>query len=236
MDTLQKMKGNLFEQGQQSINGLNFGTTTQDQILNGSFMHSQVYPSILGELRGTLIDTMVKPKEVLVEVDEHGEAVEVNIVDVETIHIYELMRETMVCLTNYNNADMDKIVQERLDIITKLPKQNFDFDKLNKLCWALGSISGCMSIEDENKFVVSVVKELLNLCEKTSGKSNKALVAANIMYVVGQFPNFLTGHWPFLKTVIKKLNEFMHEKHPGVQDMASETFLKISKLTKHMFT
>jgi exportin-1 len=27
----------------------------------------------------------------------------------------------------------------------------------------------------------------------------------------------------------------MHEKHPGVQDMACETFLKISKLTKHMF-
>lgn len=28
----------------------------------------------------------------------------------------------------------------------------------------------------------------------------------------------------------------MLEKHPGVQDMASETFLKISKLTKEMFT
>jgi len=55
------------------------------------------------------------------------------------------------------------------------------------------------------------------------------------MYVVGQFPNFLTSHWAFLKTVIKKLVEFMHEKHPGVQDMASETFLKISKLTKRMF-
>jgi exportin-1 len=93
-----------------------------------------------------------------------------------------------------------------------------------------------MSIDDENRFVVAVVKELLNLCEKTQGKSNKALVASDIMYVVGQFPTFLTGHWPFLKTVIKKLNEFMHEKHPGVQDMASETFLKISKLTKTMFT
>lgn len=56
------------------------------------------------------------------------------------------------------------------------------------------------------------------------------------MYVVGSFPNFLIGHWPFLKTVIKKLNEFMHENHPGVQDMASETFLKIALLTKHMFT
>jgi exportin-1 len=92
-----------------------------------------------------------------------------------------------------------------------------------------------MTVEDENKFVVSVIKELLNLCEKTSGKSNKALVAADIMYVVGQFPRFLCSHWPFLKTVIRKLNEFMHEKHPGVQDMASETFLKISKQTKHMF-
>jgi len=45
----------------------------------------------------------------------------------------------------------------------------------------------------------------------------------------------LIEHWAFLRTVIKKLNEFMHEKHPGVQDMASETFLKLSKLTKQMF-
>jgi len=92
-----------------------------------------------------------------------------------------------------------------------------------------------MAPEEENKFVVTVIKELLNLCEKTQGKSNKALVAADIMYVVGQFPRFLCSHWPFLRTVIKKLNEFMHEKHPGVQDMAAETFLKIAKLTKHMF-
>lgn len=27
----------------------------------------------------------------------------------------------------------------------------------------------------------------------------------------------------------------MHEVHPGVQDMASETYLKIAKLTKKMF-
>jgi exportin-1 len=73
------------------------------------------------------------------------------------------------------------------------------------------------------------------LVEKKKGKNNKALVAADIMYVVGQFPRFLCSHWAFLKTVVKKLNEFMHEKHPGVQDMATEVFLKISKKTKHMF-
>ena len=47
------------------------------------------------------------------------------------------------------------------------------------------------------------------------------------MYVVGQYPAFLQSHWKFLKTVIKKLNEFMKERHPGVQDMACETFLKV---------
>jgi exportin-1 len=93
-----------------------------------------------------------------------------------------------------------------------------------------------MSPENENSFVVSVIKELLKLCEETVGKSNKAHIASDIMYVVGSFPEFLKAQWPFLRTVIKKLNEFMHETHPGVQDMASETFLKISKLTKHSFT
>lgn len=121
----------------------------------------------------------------------------------------------------------------RLEAIKK--PEYFTMDRLNKLCWALGSISGCMNEEEENKFVVSVIKELLNLCEHSKGKSNKAQIATDIMYVVGQFPNFLCSHWAFLKTVINKLKEFMREKHPGVQDMASETFLKLSKLTKHMF-
>lgn len=47
-------------------------------------------------------------------------------------------------------------------------------ERLNKLCWALGSITGCMSPDEESKFVVSVIKELLNLCEHAKGKSNKA--------------------------------------------------------------
>lgn len=51
------------------------------------------------------------------------------------------------------------------------------------------------------------------------GKDNKAVIASNIMYVVGQYPRFLSAHWKFLKTVVNKLFEFMHETHPGVQDM-----------------
>ena len=67
--------------------------------------------------------------------------------------------------------------------------------------------------DDERKFLVTVIKELLGLCEQKRGKENKAIIAANIMYVVGQYPRFLRAHWKFLKTVINKLFEFMHGKH-----------------------
>ena len=74
-----------------------------------------------------------------------------------------------------------------------------------------------------------MIKDLLSLCDLKKGKENKAVVASNIMYVVGQYPSFLKAHWRFLKTVIAKLIEFMHELFPGVQEMAVETFLKITQ-------
>lgn len=52
---------------------------------------------------------------------------------------------------------------------------------------------------------------------------------------MGQYPRFLRAHWKFLKTVVNKLFEFMHETHPGVQDMACDTFLKIVQKCKRKF-
>ena len=57
---------------------------------------------------------------------------------------------------------------------------------LNTLCWAVGSISGAMPEDDEKKFLVIVIKDLLGLCEQKRGKDNKAIIASNIMYIVGQ--------------------------------------------------
>ena len=55
------------------------------------------------------------------------------------------------------------------------------------------------------------------------------------MYIVGQYPRFLRAHWRFLKTVVNKLFEFMHETHEGVQDMACDTFIKISLKCRRQF-
>jgi exportin-1 len=110
-----------------------------------------------------------------------------------------------------------------------LLQSEWSWANLNTLCWAIGSISGAMNEEMEKRFLVTVIKELLGLCEFKRGKDNKAVVASNIMYIVGQYPRFLKAHWKFLKTVVNKNFEFMHETHEGVQDMACDTFLKIAQ-------
>ncbi|XP_062075707.1 exportin-1-like [Humulus lupulus] len=70
------------------------------------------------------------------------------------------------------------------------------------------------------QFLVMVIRDLLNLCEITKGKDNKAVIASNIMYVVGQYPRFLRAHWKFLKTVVNKLFEFIEFYDVRVADAA----------------
>ena len=87
-------------------------------------------------------------------------------------------------------------------MVDKLSRQidgsEWSWANINKLCWAVGSISGAMSTlyakfldeEIEERFLVTVIRDLLGLVEMKRGKDNKAVIASNIMYVVGQYPDF----------------------------------------------
>ncbi|XP_062085641.1 protein EXPORTIN 1A-like [Humulus lupulus] len=132
----------------------------------------------------------------------------------------KIMRETLIYLSHLDHEDTEKLMLKKLS--KQLSDEDWNWNNLNTLCW-------------ENRFLVMVIHDSLNLCEITKGKDNKAVIASNIMYVVGQYPRFLRAHWKFLKTVVNKLFEFMHETHPGVQDMACDTFLKIVQKCKRKF-
>jgi len=73
--------------------------------------------------------------------------------------------------------------------------------------------------------VVLFEQELLGLCEQKRGKDNKAIIASNIMYVVGQYPRFLRAHWRFLKTVVNKLFEFMHGLYLQLEALSRKFFV-----------
>lgn len=191
------------------------------------------YAPILSEVRHVMISRMAKPEEVLIVEDENGEIVRETTKDTDAIALYKTMRETLVFLTHLDTRNTEVIMLSKLTL--QIDNSEWSWNNLNTLCWAIGSISGAMGEEEERKFLVTVIKELLQLCEIKRGKDNKAVVASNIMYVVGQYPRFLRAHWKFLKTVVNKLFEFMHETHPGVQDMACDTFLKIAQKCRNKF-
>jgi len=209
-----------------SMNGVAMlNTATHDRLV--------LYGKVLSGVRQVMISNMAKPEEVLIVEDENGDIVRETTKDTDVIAQYKTMRDTLVFLTHLNPEDTETIMLSKL--AEQVDGSNWSWANLNTLCWAIGSISGAMSEEEEKRFLVTVIKDLLGLCEQKRGKDNKAVIASNIMYVVGQYPRFLRAHWKFLKTVVNKLFEFMHESHPGVQDMACDTFLKIAGKCKRKF-
>lgn len=190
-------------------------------------IYSLVYRDILSKARLILIPRTAKPNEVHISVDESGNVLREQLQDTEVIALYELMRETLIYLTHLDPEDMETIIM--LKLAKQMDDSEWSWQTVSSLAYAIGSISGAMDEEYEKRFLVHVIKDLLALCEGKRGKENKAVVATNIMYVVMQYPRFLRKHWNFLKTVVRKLFEFMHEPHPGIKDMSCDTFLRITQ-------
>ena len=138
-----------------------------------------MFDSVLHNLRIVIIDKMAKPEEVIIVEDENGEIVREMTKDTEVIAQYKTMKDTIVYLTNLNWEGTEQIMLEKL--YEQVDGKKFSWNGLNTLCWAIGSISGAMTENDEKRFLVTVIKDLLRLCEEQRGKDNKAVVASNIM-------------------------------------------------------
>ena len=200
------------------------------QYLNESYLYKNCYMKLLDIVREIVCVKMTKPLEVKIDIDEGGDIVcdPTKNTIYQTIH--ENMRDTLVYLTFIDPYKTQNLLQTKINEQSDIAKQSNRINPalLNSISWSAGCISGAMNDSIEVQFLVVFIRVLLGLCEIIKGKGNKAICASNIMYIVGQYPKFLNNHWRFLKTVVKKLFEFMHESFDGVQDFACETFMKIS--------
>ncbi|CCF73159.1 XPO1, CRM1, exportin-1 [Babesia microti strain RI] len=195
------------------------------------------YRLLLVAVQKVFINKMAKPQEIYIMYDsESGEVTREYDQNTAEITLYNRMKQTLIGLTTLLQDDTERLMLEVLDREMAMAqgvshsKNNEDWDStaLNRLCYSVGAISGAMDEGVEKRFLVQVIKSLLNICEVKTSTSHKAIVASNIMYVVGQYPRFLKANWRFLHTVLNKLFEFVRETFPGVQQMACETFLKLS--------
>jgi exportin-1 len=112
-------------------------------ILNlNNVSRSSMYKEILSSLRIVAIDKMVKPEEVLIVENEDGEIVREFVKESDTITLYKNMRELLVLLTHLDVVDTERIMSIKL--YKQVDESEWSWNNLNKLCWAIGSISGAM--------------------------------------------------------------------------------------------
>lgn len=137
-----------------------------------------LYAAPMSKLRLLMVSRMAKPEEVIVVEDENGNIVRETMKDNDVLAQYKLMRETLIYLSHLDHDDTEKQMLEKLS--NQLNGKEYSWNTLNTLCWAVGSISGSMAEDQENKFLVTVIRDLLNLCEITRGKDHKAVIASNI--------------------------------------------------------
>lgn len=198
--------------------GMAAGGAPNPVLLANYPLRKHKYAEVLSNLRTVMIEKMVRPEEVLVVENDEGEIVREFVKESDTVQLYKTIRECLVYLTHLDVNDTENIMTEKLARL--VDGSEWSWHNCNVLCWAIGSISLAMNEETEKRFLVTVIKDLLGLTEMKRGKDNKAVVASNIMYIVGQYPRFLKAHWKFLKTVVNKLFEFMHESHEGTSKRA----------------
>ncbi len=82
--------------------------------------------------------------QVLIVENEEGEIVREFMKESDTIVLYKSMRELLVYLTHLDVADTESILTEKLQ--KQVDGSEWSWQNLNTLCWAIGSISGAMSM------------------------------------------------------------------------------------------
>ena len=181
------------------------------QYLNDSYLYKNCYMKLMDIVREIICVKMTKPLEVKIDIDEGGDIVcdPTKNTIYQTIH--ENMRDSLVYLTFLDPYKTQSLLQTKINEQSEIAKKSNKIDPplLNSISWSAGCISGAMDDSMEIEFLVIFIRVLLGLCETIKGKGNKAICASNIMYIVGQYPKFLNNHWRFLKTVVRKLFEFM---------------------------
>jgi hypothetical protein len=98
----------------------------------GSHPRVVLYNDVLKGLRLLMIERMVKPEEVLLTVDEHGNVVRDIFRDTDSLQQYKTMRETLVYLSHLDYANTEEQMLEKLRL--QLAGQ-LHWDSLNTLCW-----------------------------------------------------------------------------------------------------
>lgn len=198
------------------------------------------FSGVLQAMLPVFVQNMPKPEEVFIVVNDLGEIVKDRQIETAEIEFYKKMKDNLLflsyCIEEHFRGYFIKNIEKQINVNTKSNDLNVIYRDLNQICWAVGSISGAFDEEVERNFFVSIINTLLTICERRVRREEKAIIASNIMFIIGHYHRFLKYNNEFLFVVIRKLFEFMAETYVGIKEMACDNFYKIcEKCPNHLF-
>ena len=198
---------------------------------------ADVYRPFFEQVRRVMIDKMQRPEEIIMVEDEvTGEMIKEKTRNSLTLALHNVMKDTMIYLTNLDPDDTVKAFDEYIDKLKSNMGNNEErVRRINSLCWSAGAISGALAIQAESQFVTNILRILLAMNKEATSAEDKAVVASGIMFVCSRYPRFLTDHWEFMKAVVAKLFEFIQHQVVAVREMAVNAFMTICEKSKRHF-
>lgn len=179
---------------------------------------------------------MVKPDDVLIIENDEGEIYREFIKQSDTTALFKSMRQVFSLLTSLDPVSIHAMIHEKIKQLKFLNASNsWSWKELFRVCWAIGSISGAISQQQETRFLESIVlTDLFQLLQKeesstTGNRDQLWVVASCLLYIAGQYPHFLKSHWDLTSFLIHRIFEYMQQEQEDIREMACNSFLNISQ-------
>lgn len=199
-------------------------------------LQREIFVPTLKSMLPIFVHNMPRPDEVFIRINDLGEIIKDRKVETAETELYKKMKENLFCLSFI----IEKYVKDYLEIsLNKYIKKDtiITCQEFNQLCWTVGALAGAFNEKEEREFFIAIVKTLLSICEIRNLREEKAVVASNIMFIIGQYNRFLKHNTEFLAVVLRKLFEFMDETYEGIKEMACDNFFRICEsCPTHFYT
>lgn len=207
------------------------------------------FSGVLQAMLPVFVHNMPKPEEVFILVNDLGEIVRDRRVETMEIEFYKKMKGNLFYLSYAIEEHMRGFFIKRIEQHINASHEDGDavpssaanpalsnaYRSLNRLSWAVGALAGAFEEVAERDFFVTIINTLLTICELRGRREEKAIIASNIMFIIGQYNRFLKYNNDFLFVVIRKLFEFMGETYEGIKEMACDNFYKICEKCPNQF-
>jgi len=187
---------------------------------NGKDPLPTVYIELFKLLRRVIIERMPKPIKTVSVIDDDGKTRLFTSVISTYGTFFSTVRECIVFLTNFDQEDMMTAV---LDRFNEFSNDKICMKSLQSLCWAIGSMAGSLSTENEIDFLYTIFQHIFHFCASFENTNHRICIAEGLCFISTQFHKFFMSNFMLFKSIFMKILDFVQEPHQELQSFAIDS-------------